>query len=362
MRSMSSMHQDRNFGCRVHDEYTFRGLKVVVMENELLRISILADKGTDIFELLYKPLDVDFMYSSVHGVRNPNRGLATNVHSLGNLMDYWEGGWFECFPSGAGTANYKGAELGVHGEVHLLPWDYGVVQDTPEQVSVRFWVRTRRTPFLLEKTLTLQSQKPVLVMKEKVTNESDIEMDFMWGHHPVFGEPFLSEDCVLDVPARTGEAHENSTDGSLVPGVKFEWPMAVGKSGRTVDLRKMQPKNAHVEDVVFLQDLDEGWFALTDTVRKLGIGMVWSLDVFPYINLWRNYHGDPDFMSYRRYYCMGVEPFSSIPSLGLLEAVNRGTQLTLKGRESLESELRTMVYTGLSGVKRITPEGQVLAR
>ena len=80
-----------------------------------------------------------------------------------------------------------------------------------------------------------------------------------------------------------------------------------------------------------------------------------------YINLWRNYHGNPDFMSYRRYYCMGVEPFSSIPSLGLLEAINRGTQLTLKGRESLESELKAVVYTGLSGVKRITPEGQVLA-
>ena len=45
---MSSMGRDRNFACRVHDECTFRGLNVVVMENEFLRIGILADKGTEV--------------------------------------------------------------------------------------------------------------------------------------------------------------------------------------------------------------------------------------------------------------------------------------------------------------------------
>ena len=63
---------ERNFGCRLM-EYTYRGLRTLTLENELLRVSILADKGTDIFEFNYKPLDVDFMWRSPWGVRNPAR-------------------------------------------------------------------------------------------------------------------------------------------------------------------------------------------------------------------------------------------------------------------------------------------------
>ena len=46
---MSSIGRDRNSARRVHEECAFRGLNVVVMENEFLHIGILADKGTNIF-------------------------------------------------------------------------------------------------------------------------------------------------------------------------------------------------------------------------------------------------------------------------------------------------------------------------
>ncbi len=45
---------ERNYGCRVSDDWMFRGLKTVVMENEVLRIFILADKGADIYQFVHK--------------------------------------------------------------------------------------------------------------------------------------------------------------------------------------------------------------------------------------------------------------------------------------------------------------------
>ena len=39
---------ERNYGCRVSDSWTYRGLRAAVLENELLRIVILLDKGADI--------------------------------------------------------------------------------------------------------------------------------------------------------------------------------------------------------------------------------------------------------------------------------------------------------------------------
>jgi hypothetical protein len=72
-----SIHH-RNYGCRIR-EYLYRDLKTVILENELLRISILVDKGTDIFEFLFKPLDLDVLWHSFNGIRSPGNLITGRV-------------------------------------------------------------------------------------------------------------------------------------------------------------------------------------------------------------------------------------------------------------------------------------------
>ena len=43
------------------------------LENELLKISVLTDKGADIFELVHKKSDTDFMWRTPWSVRNPSK-------------------------------------------------------------------------------------------------------------------------------------------------------------------------------------------------------------------------------------------------------------------------------------------------
>ena len=40
---------ERNYGCRVSDDWEFRGNKVAIIENEKIRVVVLVDKGTDIY-------------------------------------------------------------------------------------------------------------------------------------------------------------------------------------------------------------------------------------------------------------------------------------------------------------------------
>jgi len=54
---------ERNFGCRLH-EFVYKGLKTVFIENEKIRVGIIVDRGTDIFEFWYKSKNVDFMWRS----------------------------------------------------------------------------------------------------------------------------------------------------------------------------------------------------------------------------------------------------------------------------------------------------------
>ena len=57
--------------CTLSDDWTYKGMKVIFLENEFLRIGILADRGSDIFEFKYKPFDLDFLLWLPKGVTNP---------------------------------------------------------------------------------------------------------------------------------------------------------------------------------------------------------------------------------------------------------------------------------------------------
>ena len=233
---------ERNFGCRVNDELTYRGLRMLVLENELIRVSILLDKGADIYEFVHKPSDTDFMWRSPKGVRPHANNFDMRAPSAGPFSDYYEGGWQECMPNGGRVCEYKGTEMGLHGEVWGLPWKHQIVEDEPECVSVKLWCRTPRSPYLLERTMTVRSGAGVLEIDEALTNEGGIELDLMWGHHPAFGPPFLDESCVLDCAAKRVVVDANVTDTSrLVAGDEFPWPMGTARDGGEWDVSRVTP-------------------------------------------------------------------------------------------------------------------------
>ncbi len=110
-------------------------MKTLTMEKELIRVSILVDKGTDIFEFLYKPLDLDVLWHSFNGIRSPATFTASKENPDGVFLDYYEGGWQELFPSIGDACTYRGAHIGTHGEVCHTPWGYRIEQDRPQEIS-----------------------------------------------------------------------------------------------------------------------------------------------------------------------------------------------------------------------------------
>ncbi len=354
------MHE-RNYGCRISDEYTYKGMRVVVMENEKLRISILADKGTDILEFLYKPYDIDFMWRSPLGVRNPSLNVPTSARSDGSFLDYYEGGWQEILPNVGIPSKYKGIEQGLHGEVSNIPWKHSITEDSMERVSVKFWVRTYRTPFYIEKELSLKGNEAVLFLKEKLVNEGEEEMELMWGHHPALGLPLLDENCVIDVLAEKMEFFRPD----FAPTSRFEagsvhpWPEAKAKDGQMIDMSKIPARSINASDMAYITGLKEGWYGLTNTKKKIGFGMRWDKDVFPCIWYWMVFGGGVGHPWFGRTYNIALEPVSSFPA-GLENAVERETQLKLKPGQTIETELLAVAYDKTDRVERITKDGKII--
>ena len=358
---LSSMdHPDRNWRCRISDQHTFRGLRTLVLENELLRVTVLLDQGTDIYEFLYKSLDIDFMWRAPNRLQPPAfrpAGTPPNVF----FQDYYHGGWQEIFPSGGLGCAHKGATLHQHGEVALSAWDCRIGADTPDCVSATASTRTYRTPFAIEKTFRLESGKAVLFLDEKITNLAAEPMDYMWGHHPAFGAPFLDEHCRIDIPAARVAVHPDpvSDNQQLAPGAVFHsFPGVTDKNGAPFDLSCVPPPSARTQEMCYLLDLKDGWYGLTNTRRGAGFGMRWDKDVFPVVWLWEVFGGGFGFPWYGRTYNLALEPFTSWPG-GMDNALRARTVKTLEPGESLETSLLAVAYDGFEKVSGIGPDGAV---
>ncbi|MDD3521092.1 MAG: DUF4432 domain-containing protein, partial [Actinomycetota bacterium] len=83
----------RSYGCRFGDELKYKDLELLIMQNELISVSILAGKGTDIISLLYKPEDVEFMWISPKDF--DSKDLIAH-----DFLEAYPGGWQEIVPNG----------------------------------------------------------------------------------------------------------------------------------------------------------------------------------------------------------------------------------------------------------------------
>lgn len=338
-------NHNRNYGCRT-TEFIYKGYRAVALENEKLRVTVLADKGTDIYEFLYKPRDVDFLWRSWAGLRERSHFLPTSWRAAGAHMDYYEGGWQELFPNCGNLSLHQGAEVGQHGEVLLLPWQYAITRDDPEEIEVRFEVRTVRTPFRLVKTLGLKRNESVLRIRERVTNEGGQEVDFTWGHHPAFGWPFVDDSCRVEVPDCQIKTLEELTPGTsrLKGGQTSQWPMAEAMAGGTVDISRVPGPEAAAHDMVFLEGIREGWYAVTNERLRVGFALRYPADVFKYLWYWQVFRGGMNYPWWGATYNIALEPCATLPVLS--RAAERGEALRLAAGESREIEMLAVAYEG----------------
>ena len=329
-------------GCRIDERWKFNDLRTVILENELIRITVLADHGAKIHAIVYKPSDRDFLY------HNPRITPTRPIYGV-NVDNWWTGGLDEAIPCGW-DGPYQGELYPNLGEVWSEVWSYEVRERGPEEVSLHLWCPCRIAPLLVERWISLRSGEAAIHMAHRVTNvsASGAPFEFIWGLHPGLA---LDPHMRIDLPA--GQMAVDPASPDYHPrGAAYEWPYFVDPEGHEVDMRAVLPPEANLWRLHYAH-LREGWLALTDTAAKEGIGLIFPLDVFPYSWLWLVYGG------WRGLYCAGIEAWTGYPPK-LEDAVAQGRFCQLKGAESLEAQTKIVVYTGLVGVARIEPGGEVI--
>jgi hypothetical protein len=328
--------------CTITDEWTYRGMKTVILENEFVRATVLIDFGAKLHEFIYKPSNRDFMY------HHPRVECRTPVFGV-NVDNWWTGGMDEAIPTGH-PCTYKGEDYPFLGEVWSLPWYYEIIKRDCDEVTVYLRRSLIISSLVVERWITLRRGEKMLRFRHRITNEGKNEIEFLWGLHPGFA---INPNCRIDIPAGEMFVDESTPANRLgIHGTKYQWPNAIDQKGKQIDMRKVSSPEAGTMDFHYATELKEGWLAITDTKSKEGVGLVFPKDIFRSVWIWLVYGG------WRGIYTAAVEAWTGYPAK-LSEAVTMGKYSQLGNAQTLECESMLLVHTGFAEVGSINSIGIV---
>lgn len=332
-------------GCSITDEYTRRGIDTIHLENEHLRVEVLAGKGGDITEIRDKRTDTNLLFEAPHEWTAPSDGHITDADGAFAFLDHYPGGWQSVLPAAGGPSTCHGAPFPLHGESSLVPWDVTIVDAGRERVAVELDCSLTRYPLNITRKLVLTADQPRLTVSESVTNCGEVSVQYSWLQHIAFGPPLVGPSAQLDVPCRTVlvDPDHDVPNAMMPPGAQFNWPICNLDSGFDIDLREFPPKSDRVHDLVALTDFEAGRYTIRNPELLLAVDVRFPDDLFEFIWYWRAFGGFEGAPFFGRNYTAGLEPATSIPNAGLERAVENGTARMLApgASESMTMSLET---------------------
>jgi galactose mutarotase-like enzyme len=323
----------------VSTDWSYRGLRSVVLENQSLRVIILPEAGAKIWQITYKPLDADLLWN------NP-RIQPARLPSNSRYDDVWSGGWDELFPNDE-VSVIEGESYPDHGELWTGEWD-AEPWSRADEVGVRLRYTTPISSIEVEKTIRLRRNQPRIEFQHRFTNRGRTAFPFLWKLHPAMA---VSPQHRIDFPPMQVVV-EPAFPGTLAGAPEIsQWPLIKTPSG-DVDLRRVTPEDARQLYFFYGTQMKGNWCALTNAATGLACGLQFDPKVFPCCWLFATYGG------WRNYNVAVLEPCTGYPlNFEAMKAAAR--HRTLGPGESLQADVRFLVQEGLHSVGSIDDSGKM---
>jgi galactose mutarotase-like enzyme len=328
--------------CQIITNNKVNGLNSLILENDLIHVTILTDFGAKLHSIIFKPTQKEFLYHHPRCLpRQPVYGA--------NVDNWWTGGVDEAIPTGH-PCTYQGEDYPYLGEVWSLPWEWEVTENKYDEIEIHLSCRTIIAPLQVERWYKIIKGENKLHVRHKVSNIGYHAFNFLWGIHPSFE---INSNTRIDIPAKNIWVAESNPNNHLgLRGTTYSWPFAKEKEGDFVDMRFVPDLKAGWHELHHAIELTDGWLAVTDTKTGFGIGITFSERVFSSIWLWLVYGG------WRELYSASVEIWTGYPAK-LSEAIQKQRFSHLEAGETLETETCLVIYQGVVSVDKISRDGAV---
>lgn len=323
----------------VSTDWSYRGLRSVMLENQSLRLIILPEVGAKIWQITYKPLDADLLWN------NP-RIYPARLPSNSRYDDVWSGGWDELFPNDE-TSSIEGESYPDHGELWTGEWT-AEPWSRSDQVGVHLRYTTPISSIEVEKSIILPADQSRVEFSHRFTNRGRTAFPFLWKLHPAMA---VTANHRIDFPPMQVEL-EGAFPGTLAGAQAISsWPLINTPAGE-VDLRCVPSEEARQLYFFYGTQMKGNWCALTNTATRLACGLKFDASIFPCCWLFASYGG------WRNYNVAVLEPCTGYPlNFEAMKAARR--HRTLAPGESLETNVSFLVQEGLRSVGSIDSSGKM---
>lgn len=293
----------------IDPDWTYQGLPLARMENDMLRVEVLPTLGGKIWTLEHRPSQRQFLW---HHPRHRLRALPLGA----NYDDHFFGGFDELLPNDM-TERVNGESLVDHGELWTTPLAAQVAGDRlvlSGQLPI--------TPLAYRKTLRLEGN--ALRLDYKLQNLGRRSLDIMWKLHPALR---ISEGAEILVPARVARGAD--PQWSRVPHQReFNWQ-------EMKSLQVVPPLTGSTE-FLYLLDLSDGQCALRHPGENWNFRMTFPKEIFSSVWVFASFGG------WRDLEVLILEPCTT-PQLSLAESAKHGKCLHLEPGAAVEVPVRVEV-------------------
>jgi hypothetical protein len=289
----------------------------LVLRNDRLAVTVLADNGADIASIIDLETGVDVLFQAPWGRRAVTQ-VAPTTDSQVDWLARYGGGWQQLVPNAGEAREVDGVLRGYHGEAAVAGWEL----DAADDVSATLSVRLITAPLLLTRSIRVDGA--TLHVRDTVQNESPDPVEVTWVQHPAFGAPFIDEHARLTTGARTIITDAVSPGNVLAPDAEFPITSVLDLKGAPLDLAVLPAQHSGRAVFAALTDFEGGWFAIDSPTVGFGIRVQWDAEVFPHAWFWQEINASTGFPWFRRAYVVAVEPANVLPGQPSVAHPNRG--------------------------------------
>lgn len=296
------------------------GSKAVVVENGLLRLTILPELGGKIVSLIRVESGHEFFLQP----REPERASQPSSH--GDRFENHETfGFDECIPTVAECfypeEPFLSRRLPDHGDVWSLPSRVEIVEE-----GVKLITALRSLPLWFTKKVQLHAN--TIRLDYEVTNLSQSTVKFLWSAHPLLK---IEPGAEIVLPQEVNEVEIGWSRGERLgkSGDRCPWPLTVDRSGKTVELNRVASASAGIAEKLFTPRLSQGFCGVFMPGANENIVFRFDTRIVPYVGIWACQGGWPSNRTGKDF-TVALEPCNGRPD-SLQEGIVRNECAMLPG-------------------------------
>jgi hypothetical protein len=324
-----------------------RGWRLRVLENEVLRLEVLGERGATITSLRDLRTGHELLWRPRWGIPHRDR-IELPGSSEAVAMGHYAGGWNTLFPNAGAATAEEGVEWPMHGEVWVTPFDLERSEGCLEYRAVLV-----RSPFEFVRRIALEGNRVTVTETARNLGASTIEV--VWNQHPAFGSPLLGPEARISSTATVvhPDIHDPRVD---LRAPRPSWPEHRPPGEGAVDLSIPPGPRSGVSRRAFLGGFAEerAVVAIDNPESGLSARIEWDPEGFPYAWYWLEAGGRAGFPWFGAEYVLGVEPCTSYPTggIGVIRETS-GTQLAIPPGETRSRAVSVVV--ALLGTEESSP-------